>query len=434
MAVLLLVCVARAQSQDVNRVIGALRSGSWDDIERLVAPLKREGAGTEPAVVKRLCRMAADRAYEMAWDERDGWTAVNTFDSYAKVIAEKSPDNADVEDALGETALLRARALCSEFTEDGFQAPRRRQSPEHFRLAAEHFARSYELDDGNGMALARAVLSRIEDGWVDVVAREDARAAATAWTEKLESADPSSPASVLARALLDYDRARTLVSIKEYRDAKEPLEAAATRLRPLADDRDSDIEIPTLYNAVVALALAHARDLRLDLEFAAEDWRARYLWTRLPRSRLVTSDRSRGSQRFGRIMQWSIDGGTVRKFVFYEYEWDTEYTTGPRGIGGDNPKGLIQGSYDDDVQIFERRIRNRRVTKGRLNRSIASGYRYEVVGTDQYSQTWAYRCYCFKAKENRITLQVWIEELGGEVDIDPAGEFIVDAMREKPAD
>jgi len=434
-ALLLLAAFARAKSTEVQQIEWALLHNTLLGLEGTVNRLRDSPEGKDPGIALRACRAASDHGFAIGWSKRNGSSIVSAFEHYADAIAEAQPDSAEAVAAQAETRLLHGRALRSEFDLLGQFGRRRFESAPSYAAAADLFVRAHEIDAGDGMALARAVLSRTEGAWLDLKGR-DPHTTAT-WMQQLDEQHPGSAAAALARAMLEYSSARLLLDPEvssggsATKDAKEALESAASRLRPYADDEDSDIEFATLYNAVVELALANRRKLHLDLEFVTYVFNARPLGTQLPRSRLIGWSRDSDSQHFGGITQWSLDGRAYRHHEFSQYRWNTEYTIGPRGIGGDNPKGLIQDQYDSDSGIFERRVRNRRITKGRLNRHIATGYWYEIVGTDAFDQMWGFRCYCFKGEVNGVTIQVWSEEIGHEPDLDPIGEFIRDSMRER---
>jgi hypothetical protein len=67
-----------------------------------------------------------------------------------------------------------------------------------------------------------------------------------------------------------------------------------------------------------------------------------------------------------------------------------------------------------------------------LNRHLSSGYAYEIVGEDANGASLAYRGYSLKKGDRKVSIQVWIEEIGGQIQMDPTGEHIVDSMREAP--
>jgi len=425
---------AQAESRDVAAVRRALRAESWKKAAELLTRSVRRDLAEHAKTARSLCRYATDRAYLIAFEGDKGERLVAAFEGLDHAIEKEGGNDAAATAARAEIRLLRARALRSALDKEARIGPRDRESPAVFREAAALFAKAYALDRKDPDPLARAVLSRIEEAWADPEARAEALARAEKHAKELEGRHGASAAAALARAALLFEAAQSGMRVSrtsaQLAVVRSRIQTALARLAPLASRRRTDLEIPTLYNELVAFAAAHKKELRIDAEFVADEWRGGGFAIRLPRSRLVIAKSANESQICARVRQFCADGRGVRRFVVFRYRWSVEYTTGPRGVGGDNPKGLLQGDFDDDAAALVRKRRCRRVTKGRLNRSVRRGYRYEILGLDAHDQSVAYRGYCFKCERHKVTLKVWIEELGLDAKLDPVGKFVIDSMRE----
>ena len=420
-------------ASDADEVREALDRSSWHRVSRLLTGEAGKRLSRDPEQIRGLARRATDLAFRIAQAGTKGELAVRAFESVAKELTD-APRHHTLA-ARGEIHLLRARFLRSHYDSKArlIRKPDG-QANEEFRSAATLFVAAHADDNDDSEALARAVVSLVEGSWGASETRAESLKLAEQQAATLEKRHGTSA----ARSAILFEPAKhELASARkstEIAKVKETLQAALDRLAPFVTGRSADIEIPTLYNELVAFGRAHGKKLRMDLEFRADDWRPGRLRMKLPRSRLISARGAYGDQIFGEIHQWRADGRGFRHFVLCKYKWNTEYTSGPRGIGGDNPKGLLQGGYDDAVASLKRRSRNSRIVKGRLNRSIPSGYRYEVLGTDSHGQTAGFRGYCFKGKRRKITIELWIEELCCDCKskMDPVGEFILESMYEAP--
>ncbi len=432
---LLLLITPAVAGDPLQEVLKSLDGGSWDSAVRALVYPDYAALGTDPELARPICRRAADHAYAIARSAKTGEALVAVIEALAARVLEAAPGNAEALAAHGEASLLRARARRAALDGQARIGPEDGQSPVAFVQAAQSFDESYRAGGKDGNALARGVIARIEHSWAAPRERAALLDAAEERARTLEEKHGSSPEAALARGALLLERARHDVAgaatSTEVDAVRGLVRDALGKLSLLSQSASADIEIPTTLNDIVAFARTNAKKLRIEAEFVTRPWERSCLSAQLPRSRLVFPTWAGGGQTFGSLVQWSRDGRSSRRFVMYQYLHWKEYTMGPRGIGGDNPKGLIQWMYDTDSSDFGRKKRNRAVSKGRLNRSIGTGYVYEIAGEDAHGQALSYRGYCFKAKEHPYSIMVWIEEMGGDGGTDIVGESIIESMREK---
>ena len=374
-----------------------------------------------------LLRRAADDAFWIGHGDDDSKALVKKLGELVDACTEKEPEHATALRAKGELEILRARF---ERSREGGQ---RAEAAKSFQAAADFHDRAHDAEASEGQSLARAVCALIEKAWAAPAGRPELLAAADARAKRLEADHGSSPQATWARAAVNLERAKDLAATAktpaEWAEVKALLEPSLPRLAALAEPVDADKEFGAKHQEIVEFALANPK-AGLDAKFLGREFRVGPIRAEAPVSRLFRPKPLGGGQHNFRFYQWTPEGHLRRSVLFGHYLWSTEYTDGPKGIAGDNAKGLCTGDLDEASAIVEKSKRTKPVTKGRINKHIPVGYVFEVAGKDALGEPCAVRGFYFKSEQKPITPFVWIEDYGETGQGDFAGAFLVDSIRE----
>lgn len=414
------VAVARA-------VEAAIDTGEF---ERATAALGEEGRRTLGANRDQtwlLLRHCADDAFWIAYGKDDGKALIEKLAALVDACAEREGDHATVLDAKAELEMLRARFALS--SRDGQKA----QAAKSFQAAADLHDRSYEASPSQGWSLARAVCALVEKSWAAPSERTALLAAAEERAKRLETDHATSKKTPWARAAVNLERAKDLAATAktpaQWAEIKALLEPSLAALAPLAEPLDADKEFGAKHQEIVEFALANPK-AGLDAKFLGREFRVGPVRGQAPVSRLFRPRTLRTSQQDFRFYQWTPQGKLRRALLFGHYAWSIEYTTGPKGIAGDNAKGLCGMGLDEASPMVAKAKRTKPVTKGRINDNFPSGYMFDVSGKDDVGEPCSVRGYYFKSEKEKITVYVWVEDYGETGVKDFAGAFLLDSIRE----
>ncbi len=434
------VCLASTMAANADPVGDAHKAIRWGQGDKLLAALKgpRAPASLErPDVILELCRLTCDNVFWLCVnDQSETVDAATLLLEFADTCVAGHETDPDAHLGMAFAHLMRARARHINPVEEAVEDYAARGGAEDpdaegdlgndYAAAALAFHAAHKLHRSDSESLRWAALATIES--LRDPETEDpaaARATAEADVERIEKYFPLSPAAVHVRAALDLARVEV-----ELEQAKMSKEIAAIRkrltnlletLQPIAQ---VDIDAGTTYNDTITLIRKNKKKLPLKFEYATEFVSKQGIWMSIPRSR---------RWRFGtRIFQFDRDGVVLRKFVFDDYSWTSEYTWGSKAIGGDNAKGLCSYDVDSVTGMFSKINRKRSAVKGRLNRNISGCYYYWLQGKDTDGDDLTVRSYFFKSTLQRLTHNLTIYEWINKKEIDPAGKFVIGSMTEKP--
>jgi hypothetical protein len=258
-------------------------------------------------------------------------------------------------------------------------------------------------------------------------------AAAEERAKAIEANGAASRFAIYARAAVNLERARDLAAsaktLAEWAAVKALLEPSLPALEKVALPLDADAEFGAKLQEIVEFALANPK-AGLDAKFLGREIRLGAVRAQVPVSRLFHPKIISSGQHDVRFYQWTPEGRLRRAILFGHYGFGFEYTTGPKGVAGDNAKGLCAMGLDEAWPLVAKSKRRKPVTKGRFNANIPSGYVFEVTGKDEEGEPCSVRGYYFKCEKERLTVFVWVEDYGETGATDFAGAFLVDSIRE----
>ena len=390
-----------------------------------------------PDTVYAVARLAADMAFKLS--SQDWEDAIEFADALVAHADTTSTDDGLALYALAEAHIVRARVVRAALsTLRGTRLPE--DSPlgalqendavsTSYKKATELLLKSYAARQQEGDALARAVGIVAERAQADPDTAAELLTQAADLAETVIKHNAISERAAYAEATVALMRARhelPTAKSKEVKAIREEIEQAVNHLRPPENARTEDIEYPTKYNEMVTFIKENKKNLPLKkVEYVTDRGSAiGSLDYRIPRSRFW----SKGSP----IKHWNADGVLLRMITFDDYRFETEYTVGVKGIGGDNAKGLCSHGISSSRELFVKIKRERKAVKGRINRKIkANAYYFHIGGYDEHDLFLQVRGYYFKNMKTRRTQHVLFVEWVDSKKLDPEGKNFVDSLQQR---
>lgn len=425
-AVALLAAPRAATAQDVDKLVEqacrVLESGSFEGGRRLIeAEGVAEFAAESPSQLRKLCA-AADKGraeVEKAGVE-DARATMAALVTIAQTALEAKPEDADAMWSLALARLARGR-----LERDHEGKPDLADWKEAAALLEKAWGRSAE----EGRPAGEAASALFEGARLPGAPAAEMQQAADRILDAAIAKHPEGGRLLLAWATRQIERATAALATKKA-DAVAIADAALKRLGPPASRKDPDLDAATAYNDVVGFAL----DNKLVPKAAFVTKRFRVgsdLELMVPVSRRFSGDEESADPD---VRQFTKDFQALHTLSFSRYAWDTSWDFGVKGfaeIGGDNLKGVANGSFFSAKAELGTEKTAKAPAKGRLNGRIGDALLWEVSGTlPKKSTHYAQRAWVFKSdKGNQTTYVVRLYEWR-EGELDAAMRSVLDSITE----
>ncbi|MGH7162695.1 MAG: hypothetical protein ACREID_04365 [Planctomycetota bacterium] len=424
-AILFALLLASGCDTNAERAIEMLESlfsgESWEAAATFLESEAGDALADDPDTALAVCSRAARSGGDMGDVDEKAKPLVDIIVELGAKAATRSPKSAVAHSAQAEAFLCQGRFLW---------AAGKCASAESWTQATDCLERAYELNPGQGEALARAVEVLLEARTPDAAGREQVLGRAAALAQKARAGHAMAKPGLLAASSVDLERARHFAQ-PNPKAAKGHLQSCLDYLKPEMDVSQPDMELAAKYTHAVTFSKLHRKTLGIAAEYklATHKTGKGHLSYSIPVSALWRNDRGAAE---ALVVQSSAQGRTVRSISVHDYDWGTNYHSDTDGsvAGGDNLKGLIKQDMGIAKKDFSRITAQKKLVKGRLNGAIPNAFSYEITGLDEDGDAYRLRSYYFKGDHHQVTYNVYVREWGDRAERDPEMDAVLDSFRE----
>ena len=218
--------------------------------------------------------------------------------------------------------------------------------------------------------------------------------------------------------------------VTDRKEAKKRLRAFLDRLREKLKAKPKSFDLNTAYNDAVTMTKKN-KGLGVKADYTSFTYTmGRVLRFEKPRGRRWKVDTERSTD-LGAIVQTGRDGKFMRRISLDYYERNVWYLYGDTKYDGSNVKMMAMIGAVDVKTVVLTVKREKKLTKGRLNRHIKQSYIFEIGGLDKLGKFTRFRCYYFKGRETKhLTFEVMVVEFDDFKKLDPEAAFVIASLRE----
>ncbi|MCZ6786269.1 MAG: hypothetical protein O7E54_03795 [Planctomycetota bacterium] len=417
---LVLAPLAYAQSNDkyVDQLVAVIKQGH---LSHVVSRLNVDVLSSNADYAARVCAAAAGAKLSDARAYPDEYRAA------AQKILEIGTKAKDA--SLGETKGMLAYVDALYFKLRLARALLEETSTEDWLKIVEMLEDVHDLEADGGKPLERAVKILREGQKAKGVDVDNLKTREKALSK--EAAETYPKIAIFQSSGFD-DEIKEIERLIETdrKEGKKRLGAFLDKLKAKLEKDKKSIDLNTAYNDAVTIA-----KINKGLGVKADYTSYTYTKGKLLRFAKIMGRRWKveksGAKDLGAIVQYGRDGRFMRRITLDYYKRNVWYLYGDTKYDGSNVKMMAMIGAVDVKTVVLTVKRERKLTKGRLNRHIKQSYIFEIGGLDKLGKFTRFRCYYFKGRETKhLTFEVMVVEFDDFKKLDPEAAFVIASLRE----